>query len=155
MAAFGFVCGANSWVEMFLSSGVDENLNRTLTLLRLILQPLTGLILLKFGWGIFKQMAPLPAWMSFVSGILIVPLAYAITYAATTFVTPSPIEIPVDIWSRYLLYLPEVLSPGPASYYNYDRVVYNAFIGEQALHLCPRHGDQISETHLRSYAGPD
>ena len=96
---------------MFLSSGVDENLNRTLTLLRLILQPLTGLILLKFGWGIFKQMAPLPAWMSFVSGILIVPLAYAITYAATTFVTPSPIEIPVDIWIRYLLYLPQDYSP--------------------------------------------
>ncbi len=179
LAAFGFVCGANSWVEMFLSSGVSENLDQTLTILRLVLQPLTGLILLKFGWGIFKQMSPLPAWMSFIPGIMIVPLAYVITYAATTFITPSPIEIPVDIWSRYLLYLPGsviagvgflrqsylqrkegfgdvatlmfgagmaflfeafvvgLIVPaapyGPASYYNYDRVVHNAFIGEQSL----------------------
>lgn len=179
LAAFGFVCGATSWVEMFIASGVDENLNGMLTFLRLILQPLTGLILLKFGWGIFKQMAPLPAWMSFVPGILIVPLAYAITYAATTFITPSPIEIPVDIWSRYLLYLPGSVIAGtgflrqwhiqrkegfndvatlmlgagmaflfeafvvglvvpaapygPASYYNYDRVIHNAFIGEQIV----------------------
>lgn len=179
LAAFGFVCGAISWVEMFISSGIDDNLDRTLTILRLVLQPLTGLILLKFGWGIFKQMAPLPAWMSFIPGILIVPLAYVITYAATTFITPSPIEIPVDIWSRYLLYLPGsviagagflrqsylqrkegfndvaalmfgagmaflfeafvvgLIVPaapyGPASYYNYDRVVHNAFIGEQSL----------------------
>ena len=179
LAAFGFVCGATSWVEMFIESGVDESLNGTLTIIRLILQPLTGLILLKFGWGIFTQMAPLPAWISFVPGILIVPLAYAITYAATTFITPSPIEIPVDIWSRYLLYLPGSVIAGagflrqwyiqrkegfndvaalmlgaglaflfeafvvglvvpaapygPASYYNYDRVVHNAFIGEQAM----------------------
>jgi uncharacterized membrane protein len=179
LAAFGFVCGTTSWVEMFMSSGVGEDVYRTLTLIRLVLQPLTGLILLKFGWGIFKQMAPLPSWMSFVPGILIVPIAYAITFAATTFVTPSPLEIPVDIWSRYLLYLPGSLLAGagflrqwhlqrkegfedvaalmlgagmaflfeafvvglvvpaapygPASYYNYDRVVHNAFIGEQSL----------------------
>jgi signal transduction histidine kinase len=179
LAAFGFVCGVNSWVEMFLSSGVSEDLDQTLTILRLVLQPLTGLILLKFGWGIFKEMSPLPAWMSFIPGIMIVPLAYVITYAATTFITPSPIEIPVDIWSRYLLYLPGsviagigflrqsylqrkegfgdvatlmfgagmaflfeafvvgLIVPaapyGPASYYNYDRVVHNAFIGEQSL----------------------
>ncbi|MBT7074799.1 MAG: GAF domain-containing protein [Anaerolineae bacterium] len=179
LAAFGFICGTNSWVEMFISSGVDDNLSQTLTLLRLLLQPLTGLILLKFGWGIFKQMAPLPAWMSFIPGVLIVPFAYVITYAATTFITPSPIDIPIDIWSRYLLYLPgSVLAGagflrqwqiqrkegfhdvamlmfgagmaflfeafvvglivpaapyGPASYYNYDRVAHNAFIGEQAF----------------------
>ena len=112
LAAFGFVCGANSWVEMFLSSGVDDNLYQSLSLLRLLLQPLTGLVLLKFGWGIFKQMTPLPAWMSFVPGILIVPFAYVITYAATTFITPSPIDIPIDIWSRYLLYLPGSLLAG-------------------------------------------
>ena len=101
-----------------------------------------------------------------------------ITYAATTFITPSPIEIPIDIWSRYLLYLPGSLLAGigfvlqwdaqrkggqadianlmlgaglaflfeafvvglvvpaapygPASYYNYDRVLHNAFTGEAA-----------------------
>jgi hypothetical protein len=48
----------------------------------------------------------LPPWTIFIPGVLIVPIAYVITYASTTFITPSPIEIPIDIWSRYLFYLP-------------------------------------------------
>ncbi len=181
LAAFGFISSIISWVEMFLSSGIGDTLTNPLAILRLILQPLVGLILLKFGWGLFKQMAPLPAWMSYIPGILIVPLAYIITYAATTFITPSPIGIPIDIWSRYLLYLPGSIIAGagfmrqwkiqrkqglhdvamlmfgagmaflieafvvglivpaapygPASYYNYDRVVHNAFLGEQSIPL--------------------
>ena len=179
LAAFGFVSGATSWVEMFSMSGVGGSPNSTLAILGLILHPLTGLCLLKFGWGVFRQMSPLPPWMNFIPGILIVPLAYVITYAATTFITPSPIEIPIDIWSRYLLYLPGSVLAGagflrqwyiqrkggfndvagmmlgagmaflfeaivvglivpatpyaPASYYNYDRVVHNAFVGEQSV----------------------
>jgi len=177
LAAFGFVCGVTSWIDMFLTSGGTEEYLNALNLLRMIAQPLTGLLLLKFGWEILREI-PLPAWTIFIPGVLIVPIAYVITYAATTFVTPSPIEIPIDIWSRYLLYLPGAILAGigflrqwnmqrklglsdvanlllgaglaflveafivglvvpaapyvPASYYNYDRVVYNAFIGEQA-----------------------
>lgn len=178
LAAFGFMCGTTSWVDMFLAIGGSEDLITGLTLIRMVLQPLTGLLLLIFGWGILKHLTPLPAWTSFIPGILIVPIAYVITYASTTFITPSPIEIPIDIWSRYLLYLPGSIIAGigflrqwntqrklgfhevsnlmlgaafaflfeaivvglivpaapygPASYYNYDRVVHNAFIGEQA-----------------------
>jgi signal transduction histidine kinase len=121
---------------------------------------------------------PLPPWTTFIPGVLIVPLAYVVTYAATTFITPSPIEIPVDIWSRYILYLPGSIMAGvgfirqwnlqrkkklfdvanllmgaglaflfeafivglvvpaapygPTSYYNYDRVLTNAFTGESS-----------------------
>ncbi|MFT3894225.1 MAG: histidine kinase [Anaerolineales bacterium] len=128
---------------------------------------------------------PLPAWSIFIPGILIVPIAFVITYAATTFITPSPIEIPIEIWTRYLLYLPGsflagigflrhwyaqrklglydvsnlmlgaglaflfeavvmgLIVPaapyGPASYYNYDRVIHNAFIGE-SLEVKPSYG---------------
>jgi len=177
LAAFGFVCGITSWIDMFLASGGTEEYLHALSILRMIAQPLTGLLLLKFGWGILREI-PLPAWTIFIPGVLIVPIAYVITYAATTFVTPSPIEIPIDIWSRYLLYLPGAIMAGigflrqwnmqrklglsdvanlmlgaglaflveafivglvvpaapygPASYYNYNRVVYNAFTGEQA-----------------------
>ena len=177
LAAFGFVCGVTSWIDMFLTSGSTEEYLHALSLLRMIAQPLTGLLLLKFGWEILREI-PLPAWTIFIPGVLIVPIAYVITYAATTFATPSPIEIPIDIWSRYLLYLPGAIMAGvgflrqwnmqrklglsdvanlmlgagvaflfeafivglvvpaapygPASYYNYDRVVYNAFTGEQA-----------------------
>ncbi len=143
----------------------------------MIAQPLTGLLLLIFGLRILREI-PLPSWTIFIPGIMIVPIAYGITYAATTFVTPSPINIPIDIWSRYLLYLPGAIMAGigflrqwnsqrklglsdvatlmlgagiaflieafivglvvpaapygPASYYNYDRTIYNAFTGEQA-----------------------
>jgi signal transduction histidine kinase len=183
LAAFGFTYGAAGWLDMFLVSGATQDLANWLTVLRTILQPMSGLLLLIFGWGVLTQLTPLPSWTIFIPGVLIVPLAFVITYAATTFITPSPIEIPIDIWSRYLLYLPGSIMAGlgflrqwsvqrklgfqyisnlmlgaglaflfeafivglvvpaapygPASYYNYDRGLYNAFIGEQASNLVP------------------
>lgn len=177
LAAFGFFCGATSWVDMFAFSEMNPELRAVLAIIRMVLQPLTGLLLLKFGWGILRNITPLPAWTIFIPGILIVPIAYVFTYASTTFITPSPIEIPIDIWSRYLLYLPGSILAGvafmrqwavqrrqgyldvaklmlgaglaflfeavvvglivpaaphaPASYYNYDRMAYNAFLGER------------------------
>ncbi len=177
LAAFGVVCGATSWIDMFISSGGSDPYLHVLNILRMVTQPLTGLLLLKFGWDILRDL-PLPAWTLFIPGVLIVPVAYLITYAATTFITPSPLEIPIDIWSRYLLYLPGAIlagigfirqwnaqrkqglsdvanlllgaglaflfeafivglvvpaaPSGPTSYYNYDRVVYNAFTGENS-----------------------
>jgi len=183
LAAFGVSCGATSWIDMFLASGSSEAYIHVLEILQLFAQPLTGLLLLKFGWGILRELTPLPAWTVFIPGVLIVPIAYLITYASTTFITPSPIEIPIDIWSRYFLYLPGSIMAGigflrqwseqrkhgfsdvaslmlgaglaflleafvaglvvpaapyaPASYYNYDRVVYNAFMGEATNPLKP------------------
>jgi nitrate/nitrite-specific signal transduction histidine kinase len=177
LAAFGFICGVTNWIDMFVVSGGSQEYLNVLDMLRIIVQPLTGLLLLKFGWEILNDI-PLPSWTIFIPGVLIVPIAYMITFAATTFITPSPIEIPIDIWSRYLLYLPGSIMAGigflrqwnnqrrlnhydvgnlllgaglallfeafivglvvpaapysPASYYNYDRVVYNAFTGEQS-----------------------
>lgn len=172
LAAFGFAGGATGWVEMFILNESSSFLNA----LRIILYPTSGLLLLIFGWGIFAKLQPLPSWMIFVPGLMLIPAAYVITYALTTFVTPSPLEIPIDIWSRYLLYLPGSILAGfgflrqwsvqrklgyndvaslmlgaglaflveafvvglvvpaapygPASYYNYDRVVYDAFARE-------------------------
>ena len=48
----------------------------------------------------------------FIPGILLIPGAYVLTYALSTFITPSPVEIPIDIWSRYLLYLPGSILAG-------------------------------------------
>lgn len=176
LAAFGFVGGAAGWVDMFLASGSLDEAQNILSLLRVTLHLLTGLLLLRFGWGMLNNLDPLPAWSIFIPGILIVPIAFVITYASTTFITPSPIQIPIEIWTRYLLYLPGSLLSGigflrqwytqrklemydvsklmlgaglaflfeavvmglivpaapysPASYYNYDRVLHNAFTGE-------------------------
>ncbi|MGD8749869.1 MAG: histidine kinase [Anaerolineales bacterium] len=177
LAAFGLTYGAVSWVDMFLTSRISHELVEILTIIRIVLQPLSGLLLLFFGWGILTKLEPLPSWTIFIPGVLIVPIAFIISYAVTTFITPSPIEIPIDIWSSYLLYLPGSVMAGigflrqwkiqgrhghqdvsnlmlgaglaflfeafvvglvvpaapygPASYYNYDRVLSNAFIGEQ------------------------
>jgi len=163
---------------MFLASETLMEFNEGLQLLRMVLQPITGFLMLRFGWGILRDLTPLPAWTILIPGVMIVPIAYIITFALTTFITPSPIEIPIDIWTRYLLYLPGSVMAGvgflnqwksqanlgfldasrlmlgaglaflfeafvvglvvpaapygPASYYNYDRVVHNAFAGEVA-----------------------
>jgi len=178
LATFGFVGGAAGWVDMFLFSGSLNEYAEILSVLRVVLHILTGLLLLRFGWGILNNLNPLPAWSIFIPGILIVPFAFVITYAATTFITPSPIVIPTEIWTRYLLYLPGSLLAGfgflrqwyiqrkqkmfdvsrlmlgaglaflfealvmglivpaapygPASYYNYDRVLHTAFVGDRA-----------------------
>jgi len=183
LAAFGFACGTTYWIDMFLASESLIEYSQGLQHLRMILHPITGLLLLRFGWGILRDLTPLPAWTIFIPGVMIVPFAYVITFAATTFITPSPIEIPVDIWTRYLLYLPGSIMAGvgflrqwkvqgdrgyhdasrlmlgaglaflfeafvvglivpaapygPASYYNYDRVVHNAFAGEVASEFQP------------------
>lgn len=112
LAAFGFVYGMTGWVEMFLLSELTPEISRALTILRMFLQPLSGFLIFVFGWGVLTQLTPLPSWTIFLPGVLIVPIAYVITYAATTFVTPSPLEIPIDIWSRYLLYLPGSILAG-------------------------------------------
>lgn len=178
LAAFGLVSAMTGWIDMFLASGDIDEYAQVLSTLRMFTQPVSGLLLLIFGLRVLKDLIPLPAWTIFIPGILIVPISYVIAYAATTFITPSPIEIPIDIWSRYLLYLPGSIMAGigflrlwnaqrklglpdvaglvlgtglaflfdafvvglvvpaapygPASYYNYDRVIANAFRGEQA-----------------------
>ncbi len=183
LAAFGFAYGTTGWIDMFLASGTAEQLEEILRLLRMILQPTSGLLLLIFGWGMLTKISPLPAWTHLIPGLLIAPIAFVITYASTTFITPSPIEIPIDIWSRYLLYLPGSIMAGigflrqwreqalaglndvaglmlaagiaflfeafvvglvvpaaphgPASYYNYNRVVHDAFTSEQVAVMQP------------------
>lgn len=183
LAAFGFMAGLNGWVELFLVVDSSSEIQQILNIVSIVLQPATGLLLLIFGWKMLTRLTPLPSWVIFIPGVLIVPINFVIAYAATTFITPSPIDIPIDIWSRYLLYLPgsimaglgflrqwkqqrmagyldvsnlmlgaglaflfeaavvglvvPVAPYGPASYYNYNRVASNAFIGENMDLLRP------------------
>ncbi len=176
LALYGMACGISGWMDMFLAGNPTPQVEQILNLLQTVSQPLIGLVLLIFGWQILNHLTPLPAWTMFIPVVLIVPIAYAIAYASTTFITPSPVEIPIDIWSRYFLYMPGSLMAGigfirqwklqqklgysdvanlmlgagvaflfeafvvglvvpaapygPASYYNYDRVIANAFSGE-------------------------
>ena len=94
-----------------VSTATEATLVSFLRVTRNILQPLSGLFLLKFGWDLIRDY-PLPPWTIFIPGVVIVPLAFVLTFAATNFITPSPLEIPIDIWSRYLLYLPGSILAG-------------------------------------------
>ena len=71
LAAFGFVGGAAGWVGMFLTSGSIQEFDQILNILRVVLHLLTGLLLLRFGWGMLNNLNPLPAWTIFIPGILI------------------------------------------------------------------------------------
>lgn len=178
LASFGFTYAVIAWLDMFQIYGGNPEINQTINVIKMGLQPTGGLLLLIFGWSVLAKITPLPSWAHIIPGFLIVPIAFVITYASTTFITSSPIEIPIDIWSRYLLYLPGSIMAGvgflrqwqeqkghgyneaaglmlatglaflfeafvvglvvpaapygPATYYNYDRTVHDAFIGEQA-----------------------
>ena len=112
LAAFGFAYAAIAWLDMFEAVAVNPEISLVINLVRIILQPVSGLLLLIFGWGVLTKMTPLPAWAHLLPGLLLVPIAFVITYAASTFITPSPIQIPIDIWSRYLLYLPGSIMAG-------------------------------------------
>jgi len=112
LTAFGIACALTSWADMFLvNTEPGTFLTVFLNITRTIFQPLSGLFLLKFGWDLLRDI-PLPPWTIFLPGVVIVPLAYVLTYAATNFITPSPLEIPIDIWSRYLFYLPGSILAG-------------------------------------------
>lgn len=183
LALYGFACGISSWIEMFLTNNSEPQVEQILSIFRIVSQPLVGLVLLVFGWRMLNHLTPLSAWTMFIPVVLIVPIAFAIAYASTTFITPSPIEIPIEIWSRYFLYLPGSVMAGigflrqykeqqklgysdvanlmlgagvaflfeafvvglvvpaapygPASYYNYDRVLTNAFSGESVVTTQP------------------
>ena len=112
LAAFGIAYATIAWLDMFQTYGVNPEFNQTINIIRMILQPTSGLLLLIFGWGVLTKITPLPTWTHLLPGLLLVPIAFVITYASTTFITPSPIEIPIDIWSRYLLYLPGSIMVG-------------------------------------------
>lgn len=177
LAAFGIVYAATAWLDMVQVYGTNPGGDHLINVIKMVLQPASGLLLLIFGWGVLTKITPLPAWTHLLPGLLLVPVAFVIAYASTTFITPSPIEIPIDIWSRYLLYLPGSIMAGigflrqwreqngrgyydvaglmlatglaflfeafvvglvvpaapygPASYYNYNRTVYDALAGEQ------------------------
>ena len=176
LALYGITCGISSWIDVFLAGITDPQAVLILGISRVIIQPIVGIVLLIFGWLILSHLTPLPSWAMIVPVVVIVPFAFVIVYASATFITPSPIEIPIEIWSRYLLYLPGSMMAGfgfirqyqqqkkqgysdvanlmlgagvaflieafvvglvvpaapygPASYYNYDRGLINAFSGE-------------------------
>lgn len=112
LAAFGVAYAGSAWINMFLASSMPTGIDAALKIMRMILQPISGLLLLRFGWGMLTRLTPLPPWTRVIPGMVIVPLAFLVTYASTTFITPSPIDIPIDIWSRYLLYLPGSIMAG-------------------------------------------
>lgn len=112
LAAFGLIHSAVEWIDMFLLMPPAEPLHSALDLARTILLPLSALLLIRFGVGLVSEAGPLPEWLSFVPVIILVPLSLLFAFALVVALTNPHIETSIDIWSRYLLYLPGCLLAG-------------------------------------------
>ena len=55
LAAFGFVAGTNSWVDMFLVQETSAEIIKVLEILRMVLQPLSGFTIAHIRLGGFSQ----------------------------------------------------------------------------------------------------
>ena len=65
LAAFGFVYAAIAWLDMFQTYGANPEINQIINVIRMIFQPISGLLLLIFGWGVLTKITPLPTWATF------------------------------------------------------------------------------------------
>jgi signal transduction histidine kinase len=106
LAAFGFVHSAVEWIDMFRLINSSGAIHDVLTGARGILLPISALLLVRFGIGLVNEAGPLPEWLTLLPIALLVPAGLLIAYAVIVALTESPAEIAVDVWSRYLLYLP-------------------------------------------------
>jgi signal transduction histidine kinase len=109
LAAFGLFHSLSDWTEMYM---LIDPANPELPILRLAhlaLLPISTVLLVRFGIGLVREAGPLPAWMTMMPVVLIVPLALLAAYALVMALTEPPLDLQADIWSRYLLYFPGCL----------------------------------------------
>lgn len=106
LAAFGFVHCAVEWIDMFVLIVPAGPPHDTLIGARGLLLPLSAFLLVCFGIALISAAGPLPEWLTLLPTVLFVPAGLLIAYAVTVSVTETPTATAVDVWSRYLLYLP-------------------------------------------------
>jgi signal transduction histidine kinase len=106
LAAFGLTHCLVEWTEMFLFIGVSPLQEEILKWVHIILLPVSAVMLVIFGVGLIKEAGELPSWLDFAPVVLLVPVGLLLGYATIIFLTDPPLYTAMDVWSRYLLYLP-------------------------------------------------
>jgi signal transduction histidine kinase len=106
LAGFGLLQSVDNWIDLFLVVSPPPQLYDFLTTAQIIVTPLSGLLLVRFGIGLVGEAGPLPAWLDLTSVLLIVPAALLFSYAVILAATVESKELAIEVWSRYLLYVP-------------------------------------------------
>ncbi len=106
LGAFGLVHSLVEWSDMFQQVTSSGDLYEVLAAAHSILLPFSALLLVRFGIGLVGEAGPLPAWLELVPPVLLVPGTLLVAFAIVVSLTAAHIETAIDIWSRYLLYLP-------------------------------------------------
>lgn len=111
LAGFGLLHSLVEWSEMGLLLQPTPTLRVTLQSAQMLLMPLSALLLVRFGVGLLHDAGPfrLPAWLDYAPAALLVPVSLMATYILIVAITELPLATAVDIWCRYLLYLPGCL----------------------------------------------
>jgi len=106
LAGFGLVQSLDNWSDLFLLASPSTPFSNILITAQMVLTPLSGLLLVRFGIGLVGEAGPLPAWLDLTSVILTVPAALLVSYALVLAATVESKELAIEVWSRYLLYVP-------------------------------------------------
>ena len=109
LAGFGLTHSVVEWCDMFLMIYPSGTPHEILLLVRMILLPVSALVLIRFGVGLVSEAGPLPEWLAFVPMALLMPIAFLVAYALIVASSGEMFEIAADVWSRYLLYFPGCL----------------------------------------------
>ena len=109
LAAFGIVHGMVEWADMFLLISMPDHVREALYAVRMVLLPISALLLMRFGYGLMQDAGPLPDKVRLLAPLLLVPGAFVAAYAVTVSVGGDAPASQVDVWSRYLIYGPACL----------------------------------------------
>jgi len=107
-----------AWSRMFLEIAFSGPIHDAAYALALISMPISGALLLRFGWGLLVEAGPLPSWMHFAPLLILIPVSVVATYYTVTLVnelTPDALAR----WSRNLLIVPASLLSGLGFYFQW------------------------------------
>lgn len=105
LAAFGLLNSVYAWAHMFEDPTLEPIVHHTASLVATLALPASGIVLVRFGIGLFAEAGNLPDWMTFLPIVLIVPLGLLVAYGAVAVLTAHA-EIAITQGSRYLLIFP-------------------------------------------------
>jgi signal transduction histidine kinase len=106
LAAFGLTHALVEWLDMFLLGDLPGQLPLWIESARVLLLPVSAVLLVRFGAGLIGEAGPLPQWLVYMPVALIVPAALLVAYALIVSLTEPPLSLAAEVWSRYLLYGP-------------------------------------------------
>jgi signal transduction histidine kinase len=106
LAVFGLVQSVIGWIDMFLQTQLPPSPNEVLLVIRTALLPVSGLLLMRFGVGLLRELKPLLDRGLATPVALIAPVVTVTVYGLVSGASGPQTVTSANVWSRYLLYFP-------------------------------------------------